>query len=154
MASKKVSKQTNKSPSGGPSKHKKQTSKVECPVCEEIIDDSNHDSIQYEGDCGKWQHRKCAGLSKTAFENVRTSPTALCCPGCHLLSNEAEIKHLKESLANLQGKMDSIVERLNSLNDACSDQPASRPQSNQKVRSYAQVATLITQRNSTSLWIR
>ena len=57
-------------------KHKKQTSKVECPVCEEIIDDSNLEKETVV----KWQHRKCAGLSKTAFENARTSPTAFCCP--------------------------------------------------------------------------
>ena len=39
---------------------------VECPICEEVIVDGTHQSIQCEGPCDSLLHR-CAGLSKTAF---------------------------------------------------------------------------------------
>ena len=40
---------------------------VECPICEGVIVDGTHQSIQYEGLCDSWLHRRCAGLSKTGF---------------------------------------------------------------------------------------
>lgn len=49
---------------------------VVCPICEETIED---ESIQCDGICDSWLHRRCAGLSQQAFERASQSDESFFC---------------------------------------------------------------------------
>ena len=68
--------------------------------------DGTHQSIQCEGPCDSWLHRRCAGLSKTAFAIASKSTEAFHCPLCRLSYQEKEIATLKEALLTLEKKKD------------------------------------------------
>lgn len=61
------------------SNKKKKTKDCICPVCEDVIIEGNgkkcgDDAIYCDGHCDAWLHRRCAGLSTTAFKMVTTAP--------------------------------------------------------------------------------
>ena len=88
-----------------------------CPVCEEFIKDSSatsdgQDSILCEGTCGTWLHRKCAGLSKKAFQNVCNSKKPFLCSHCVINKHEEEITSLKSAIQVLTDQLSSIQAKL------------------------------------------
>ena len=53
-----------------------------CPICDEKIKDTvgqktGDDAVECDGVCASWVHRRCAGLSKVAYNNVSKSPNPL-----------------------------------------------------------------------------
>ena len=86
----------------------------ECPICEENI---VGESIQCDGVCNSWLHRRCAGLSKTAFERASKSDDKFFCPMCRLTNQEKEIGLLKGNVASLEHKLNSILDKVNVLDD-------------------------------------
>ena len=54
-----------------------------CLVCDQIIVEADEttegqDAVFCEGDCQGWIHRVCAGLTRSAFENLSESVPYLC----------------------------------------------------------------------------
>ena len=95
-----------------------------CPVCEEFIKDSSatsdgQDSILCEGTCSTWLHRKCAGLSKKAFQNVCSSNKPFLCPHCVINKHEEEITSLKSTIQVLTSQISSIQAKLSNLHGFC-----------------------------------
>ena len=82
-----------------------------CPVCDEVIMDGRkgHESIHCDGFCQQWFHRKCAGLSKTAFEIVSAPDYGpyFCC-NCRLDALSKEIVGLKDSVSSLTSELQNI----------------------------------------------
>lgn len=67
---------------------------VVCPICEETIED---ESIQCDGICDSWLHRRCAGLSQQAFERASQSDESFFCSLCRLYNSEKEIVSLRST---------------------------------------------------------
>ncbi len=110
--------------SPSPSQRLKSSSKAShnmCPVCDEIVQDDiksqkAQESIMCEGECNKWLHRGCAGLSKKRFVALRDSSEVFVCLSCCLKAHTKEIrelwddiKFLKEEIAELKSAQSTSV---------------------------------------------
>ena len=82
-----------------PVSNKKAASKEKfiCPICDDVIVDavgnkSGDDSIQCDGRCATWLHRRCAGLSKAAFNDLASCKVSepFFCPMCRLNQQELD----------------------------------------------------------------
>lgn len=76
-----------------------------CPICEDVIRErkgktAGEDAVYCDGLCDAWLHRRCAGLSKAAFQQVTAAPkqTLFYCPHCRISNLEKEILSLKSSV--------------------------------------------------------
>ena len=88
-----------------------------CPICDEVILDAvgskpGDDSIQCDGVCATWLHRRCAGLSKEAFTSVSKSNDPFFCPQCRLNQQELDLKSLRDMVANLSSHITIIADEL------------------------------------------
>ena len=70
------------------------------------------DSIQCDGVCATWLHRRCAGLSKEAFTSVSKSNDPFFCPQCRLNQQELDLKSLRDMVANLSSHITIIADEL------------------------------------------
>ena len=92
-----------------------------CPICLEQIVDANQknrkcqDAIYCEGTCDAWLHRRCAGLSKTAFTLLQNTSTPFHFPHYQLKSYELIISNLKLNMATLEKKVTSLEEQLEAM---------------------------------------
>ena len=89
-----------------PVKERKSHKVIHCPICSKIIQDSvakknGQDSIFCNGECQKWDHRQCAGLSTESFTSFSTSDQPFYCPRCLLSSQAKELTALKNTMEDL-----------------------------------------------------
>ena len=92
-----------------------------CCVCEgtikEPVDDQPGDEAVYcEGGCAAWFHRKCAGLSRSAYINAGESELPFYCVFCMQSAYKKEITELKEQISSLASKITKLLESLQSQN--------------------------------------
>ena len=127
MASKKKIEETSRvSETSSSSKIKNNSSKTQaftCPICLDLIKDASDDStgedaIVCEGKCNTWLHRKCAGLSKAAYEAATISSGSFYCPHCRLDMQESEIALLKRTIQQLVEDVHSLDNRKLPTTDA------------------------------------
>ena len=102
-----------------------------CPICEERIEEAvgkktGHESVLCDGSCATWLHRRCAGLSKSAFATVSNSMSPFYCPRCRLdkhekalATQEVEICFLKSShkqdVSTLKDEIASLADMIKEL---------------------------------------
>ena len=72
---------------------------AECAICLEAIQDRSHtsegqDSVFCEGECQRWLHRTCAGLTNQAFDQIRSSDERFYCYQCFVTLHKSEMKDL------------------------------------------------------------
>lgn len=128
MASRKraasTGKATTQSPFAGSSaatSNKKEANrKCLCPICDEAILDAvgskpGEDSVQCDGICATWLHRRCAGLSKVAFDIICKSADPFYCPQCKLGKQDLELKSLRDLINNLSSHLSLVADELASL---------------------------------------
>ena len=85
-----------------------------CPVCLEVIlkataKKPGDDAIECSKFCKTWLHRRCAGLSKEAFQRASLDEKPFWCPRCQVCALEVEILALKSDIDMLKLKTSSIV---------------------------------------------
>uniref|UniRef100_A0A1X7TKZ1 PHD-type domain-containing protein n=1 Tax=Amphimedon queenslandica TaxID=400682 RepID=A0A1X7TKZ1_AMPQE len=95
-----------------------------CPICEEQVVDSRHNSIFCDGSCSTWLHHGCAGLTKRALSNLEGSVEPFVCPSCRLVEQSSALTSLKLELASLKAKVAELTQR---LSPASHDSPARTP---------------------------
>ncbi len=148
MASKKKSEDSNRVSDGSRSskvkKNSRETKSFTCPICLDPIKDASNnscgeDAIVCEGSCNTWLHRKCAGLSKEAYEAATTSSVSFYCPHCRLDRQESEIASLKRMIQHLVEDVRSLSKRLSSSTDANAFQSSSANPSCSPSLIYSQV---------------
>ena len=73
-----------------------------CVVCDAVIQDPTEDdpssgdqALFCEGKCEAWFHRKCAGLSKSAYSAASESEAPFYCLYCLQIVHAGEIAELK-----------------------------------------------------------
>ena len=96
-----------------PKKSGKKT-KCVCPICEDNIDDSVHDSIFCEGYCQAWVHRGCGGLSKPAHAKAKSIPSWKC-PSCLEIDHSKVFPAQSELVENLKKDLSALTQQVNSL---------------------------------------
>ena len=107
---------TNGSPSKSSKKKKEKGTSFVCPICTENIIESTrgrqgHDAVYCEGSCNTWLHRKCVGLTKTAYDNL-DNDTPYICPHCQIQVQQNEIQSLKNTLTQLTKTMEELKAKL------------------------------------------
>ena len=92
-----------------------------CPICEEKIVEaskasSGQDAILCEGKCSSWLHKKCAGLSKSAFvAATKCDSPPFACMQCRLNHQESEITSLKSTISKLVENVEVLTSKLATL---------------------------------------
>ena len=93
-----------------------------CSVCEEVIVESDkatkvegQDAVLCEGPCQGWLHRRCAGLSKSAFKSVSNSTDPFYCPYCRLKAYEAQLLDLKSTLCAVTAELSKLKNKFSSM---------------------------------------
>ena len=71
-----------------------------CPVCEASFK-AGQESIFCEGECQKYVHRQCAGLTKGQFAKAAESDSPYYCLHCTVSLQNAEIAKLKQLVSEL-----------------------------------------------------
>ena len=89
-------------------------------MCNEIIVDQvgskpGDDSIYCDGNCSSWLHRRCAGLTKSAFDTISKSDNPFHCPHCKISLHEEEIKSLKNLVMNLSSHLSIVSDKLETV---------------------------------------
>lgn len=108
-----------------------------CPICCDIIidnkDGAGDDSIYCEGLCDTWIHRRCAGLSTSAFKTINEDPDKANkpykCPHCCLVSLSKEVVILSSTVHGLSQKIEFLQRSLSLDPMNNTDPPSSSPDS-------------------------
>ena len=93
-----------------------------CCVCEEVIKESTQDgqpsdeAVYCEGGCAAWFHRKCSGLSKSAYAMAGESESPFYCVYCMQSMYKKEFIELREQIHTLTFKITELLESLHSQN--------------------------------------
>ena len=100
-----------------------------CVVCQARIHEGTSrkqgdEAVECEGTCSGWLHRRCAGLSKGAFDVVSKSQSPFYCPYCMLQNQGREIASLRDLVANLSGEVTSLRSQLLLITQEEGNQPS------------------------------
>jgi len=117
--------QTSNSPLQKKSKNVKTNSETDCLVCEEpILESGEHcegdEAVFCEGDCQGWIHRKCGGMTHSAFNKLGESDTSYLFSQCMLANQNKEISKLTNIIRDLNASIVSLTETINSLQSSTS----------------------------------
>ena len=94
-----------------PSK-KAKTSTCNCDLCCKPIIEGKDEALGCEGECGKWFHRDCAGISMTHFKWLSTTTTPFVCFPCNQLAQEAKVSQLLSEIERLKSQLLQLEEKL------------------------------------------
>ena len=120
------------------------SSETDCLICEEpILEPSEHctgeDAVFCEGSCQGWLHRKCAGLTRPAFDKLGEPDAQYLCSYCMNVSQSMEVSKLADTIKNLNTAITSLTETIISLQSSVAKQ--SQPTTVQKELEIASNAT-------------
>jgi len=95
-------------------------SEADCIVCDEpILEPSENcegdEAVFCEGDCQGWIHRKCAGVTRSAFDKLGESDVQYLCSQCMLASQNREICKLANIIKDLNASIISLTETITLL---------------------------------------
>ena len=79
-----------------------------CPICEESVLDSRHDSIYCESSCDAWLIM-AVRFDKKLLNAIKVSLDPFFCPLCRLHRQDSELASLKFELASLKEKLDCLL---------------------------------------------
>lgn len=118
-------------------------SEVDCLICEEpILEPSENcagdEAVFCEGSCQGWIHRKCAGVTRPAFDKLGEPDTEYLCSHCMFVSQSKEISKLSNIIKNLDTAVQSLTETITLLQSSVTKQS---PTSDQAVSASADIAS-------------
>ena len=95
-------------------------SEANCIVCKEpILEAGEHckgdEAVFCEGDCQGWIHRKCAGVTRSAFDKLGETDAKYLCSQCMLASQNREISKLTDTIKNLNASIALLTKTITSL---------------------------------------
>jgi len=96
------------------------TSETDCLIClEPSLEADDHcvgeDAVFCEGQCQGWLHRKCAGVTRPAFEKLGESEDVFLCTYCMLISQNNKISKLFNILNKLISSVTCLTKTIKSL---------------------------------------
>ena len=102
-------------------------SEADCLVCEEpILEPGEHckgdEAVICEGICQGWLYRKCAGLTRPAFDKLGEQDTVYLCSYCMMVSQSKEISNLTDTTKSLHTAITSLTESISSLQSSVTKQ--------------------------------
>ena len=135
-----------KLPGTSPPKRKakcRKNSEVDCLICEETIFEHSkncvdNEAVFCEGSCQGWIHRKCAGVTRPAFDKLGEPDTEYLCSYCMLVSQSREISKLSNIIKDLNTAVHSLTETITLLQSSVTKQS---PTSDQAVIASADIAS-------------
>ena len=93
--------------------------------CTAAIDDNQHEAIQCEGNCQKWYHRLCAGVSKYHYDKLADSPNPFICWLCSDSLQKSVIRELQQELVALKQEFSEKIDANHSAIAALKEENAS-----------------------------
>ena len=83
----------------------------------------SHEAVFCEGVCQDWLHRKCAGLTRPAFDRLGELDTQSLCTHCAMESQGKEISKLTDTIKGLSTAITTLTETIISLQATVTKQP-------------------------------
>ena len=83
-----------------------------CDLCCKPIIEGKDEALECEGECGKWYHRYCAGISMTHFKRLSTTTSPFVCFPCNQLVQEAKVSQLLSEVESLKSQVLKLEEEL------------------------------------------
>ena len=85
----------------------------QCALCSQDIIDGKEEALLCEGDgnCNKWMHRYCAGVSSIHYESLKSSPLPFNCSLCVPRTQAALIEELKAKITALTAEVAELRAR-------------------------------------------
>ena len=83
-----------------------------CDLCCKPIIEGKDEALECEGECGKWYHRYCAGISMTHFKRLSTTTSPFVCFPCNQLVQEAKVSQLLSEVESLKSQLLKLEEEL------------------------------------------
>lgn len=121
-------------------------SEVDCLICDEpILEPSEHcegdEAVFCEGNCQGWIHRKCAGITRPAFDKLGEPDTQYLCSYCMLVSQNNEISKLAGIIKDLNSSIVSLTETITLLQSSVTKKSTS---DDQQTSTFDQTANTTT----------
>ena len=106
------------------------TSEADCLICEEpILEADEHcageDAVFCEGECQGWLHRRCAGITRTAFHKLGETDKVYLCSYCTSVKQSNEISKLSDIITELHSAVTSLTTTIKSLQSSVTNQSSS-----------------------------
>ena len=106
------------------------TSEVDCLICEEpILEADDHcvgeEAVFCEGQCQGWLHRKCAGVTRPAFERLGEPDAVYLCTYCMLVNQNKEISKLSNIINELNSSVTCLTETIKALQSSVTSHSSS-----------------------------
>jgi len=103
------------------------TSEADCLICEDpILEADEHcageDALFCEGNCQGWLHRRCAGVTRPAFDRLGESDKPYLCSHCMLVNQSNEISKLSTIINDLNSAIVSLTETIKSFQSSATNQ--------------------------------
>ena len=125
-----------KLPGTSPQKRKAKgvkNSDVDCLICKEpILEPGKHcvgdEALFCEGSCQSWLHRKCAGVTRPAFDKLGEPDTEYLCSYCMLVIQNREISKLANTIKDLNSVIVSLTDTITLLQSSVTKQPSTPDQ--------------------------
>ena len=103
---------------------------VKCAVCEQNIVDGKGQALFCEGQCQRWSHRYCAGVSLAHFDAFSSSSEPLYCIGCFQKCCNGKLTTLRDTISNLREEVTHFYKALEEMSKKnCSCTQSSHDQS-------------------------
>ena len=100
-----------------------------CCVCCKAVEDGKDEALLCEGQCQKWLHRYCAGVTVDQYEQLSSNEEPFLCFTCCRAQHQQQIIELRGEMEALKSELSQLKAQL---------QPPPRPQisSNEVVECY------------------
>lgn len=109
-------------------------------MCDQKVVDGKDQALFCEGQCQRWLHRYCAGVSLAHFDALSSSSEPFHCLGCFQRSCNAEIKSLRVTVSSLQGEVSRLQGELEGVSKKnCSCNQASRYDHSASSESWSEI---------------
>ena len=92
------------------------TAEEQCGLCCKTVIDNCDEALLCEGNCNKWLHGYCTGVTVTQYEALQDSPLPFLCSVCSQFKQTATISEMQAKINLLTAK---VVELYSSVAELC-----------------------------------
>ena len=88
---------------------------MKCAVYDQNIVDGKDQALFCEGNCERWFHRYCSGVTVNHFETLSSTSQPFHCIGCFQQLCNAEMMLLRESICSLKEEVTEVQNALDEM---------------------------------------
>ena len=106
-----------------------------CCVCLKAVQDGKDDALLCKGQCQKWLHCYCAGVTADQYEKLSSSQQPFFCFTCGRTQHQQEVAELRSEVEALRVELSQLRDAVSLLQRQPSDEPGGRKSDSEKTNS-------------------